>query len=186
MINFLKSLAVVIAASLIGGCAATPTVDQNSVSQLAMEIQALGSDVDPQEAEQAARIAHSYSLQLAQEYQITDPPLIHNAKVTNGFRERGLCNHWTEDLNKRLKQERFDTLTLHWAISPPTTFRIIHHTVIVSAGEDTMYDGIVLDPWRYGGTLFWSQTQADERFNWRPRLEVREELIRKRAASSAG
>ncbi|MGI9369106.1 MAG: hypothetical protein ACR2O2_09730 [Ruegeria sp.] len=177
MAKLFSSLVIVMAILLISGCATSPTTDSKDVSGLAVAIQGLGPNVDPAEAQRAARIAYSYSLQLAQEYRVTDSAIIHNAKVVNGFRERGLCNHWAEDLLKRLRQEDFRTLDLHWAISPPTTFRIIHHSALISAKGDTMYQGIILDPWRYGGDLFWAPTEADERYNWRPRMEVREELI---------
>ena len=37
-----------------------------------------------------------------------------------------------------------------------------------------MYDGIVLDPWRYGGVLFWSPLVEDTRYEWVPREVVLE------------
>lgn len=177
MTKFFKSLIFVMAALLIGGCTAGPPPTQGGVDELALEIQRLGPRVDPEEAERAARIAFDYPLQLAKEYQITDPPIVHNAKIYQGYRERGLCNHWTEDMNTRLKQENFKTLTIHWAISPPTELRIIHHSVIISQVGDSIYEGIILDPWRFGGPLFWARTGDDTRYDWRPRLEVREELL---------
>ncbi len=124
-----------------------------SIDGLAQAIRALGPEVDPAEAARAAEIAHLYPLELAKAYGITDPPLIHNAKVIRGERPRGLCNHWAEDLERRLKAERFRTLQIHRAISPPSPFRIIHHTVVISARGGTIDEGIVLDPWRKGGTL---------------------------------
>ena len=107
----------------------------------------------------------------------------------HGQRERGLCNDWTEDLLKRLNQEQFRTLSLHWATSPPKQFRIIHHTAVISRRGDTLYDGIILDPWRYGGTLYWSRPAADKRYDWRPRLDVREnqiKILEAQAAAAAG
>lgn len=162
----------------LGGCAAPAPQDDGSVARLAAEIQKLGPDIDPAEAHLVARLSHEYSLELKRQYNVTDPPIIHNAKVINGFRERGLCNDWTEDLLKRLRQEDLKTLSLHWATSPPTPFRIIHHTTVVSRKGETLYDGIVLDPWRASGNLFWDNTRDDTRYNWRPRLEVRDELLR--------
>ncbi|MCW3780892.1 hypothetical protein [Defluviimonas salinarum] len=185
MPKFFASLLVAAAVLLIGGCAAKPTVTQGDIDALTREIKRLGPDVAPEEAERAASIAYLYSLQLAREYEITDPPIIHNDKVLHGLRERGLCNDWTEDLLKRLNQENFRTLSLHWATSPPATFRIIHHTAVISRRGDTLYDGIILDPWRYGGTLYWSRPQADRRYDWRPRLEVRENQIRIQEAEAA-
>jgi hypothetical protein len=46
--------------------------------------------------------------------------------------------------------------------------------------------GVVIDPWRHGGNLFWSQTRADKRYNWRPREEVLQELIAESEERAAG
>ena len=186
MTKYFISLLMAAAVSALASCAVEPTFTQSDVNELAAEIRGLGPSIDPREAERAASIAYSYSLQLAQEYKITDSPIVHNAKIYQGYRERGLCNHWTEDLSKRLKQEGFQTLTVHWATSPPTEFRIIHHTVIISARGDSIYEGVILDPWRNGGTIFWSKTQQDDRYDWRPRMEVREDLINSRTTGRAG
>ncbi|WP_170360048.1 hypothetical protein [Ruegeria arenilitoris] len=174
----LFALCAVLAAIVLGGCATKqPTVGQSDIDDLAMAIQALGPEVDRAEANKAATIAYSYSQQLKQEWNVTDSAIIHNAKVINGFREFGLCNDWAQAMTTRLKQENFRTLDLHWATSPPTAFRIIHHSALISAKGDSMYDGIILDPWRASGALTWAPVREDTKYNWRPRLEVREELI---------
>lgn len=180
MSRVITYVVVLVTVLLLAGCASAPPRAQGDVNALAQEIMRLGPRVDPQEAERAARIAFDYPLQLAKEYQITDPPIVHNAKIYQGYRERGLCNHWTEDMNARLKQAGFQTLTVHWAISPPTEFRIIHHSVIISQIGDTLEQGIILDPWRFGGPLFWAHTPDDTRYDWRPRAEVREDLLNSR------
>ncbi|NNK79513.1 MAG: hypothetical protein HKP40_12475 [Litoreibacter sp.] len=173
----LSFLAVV----LVSGCTTTtegePQVTrQEQVSELARGIRALGPNVDPEEAERAARIAYEYTGQLAVEYQITDSAIVHNMKVNQGLRPRGLCWHWAEDMETRLKQENFETLELHRAIANASNpFRLEHSTAIVSRRGDTMNEGVVLDPWRYGGELHWAPTLEDTRYNWRPRLEVLEE-----------
>nr|WP_101067675.1 hypothetical protein [Roseovarius salinarum] len=166
---------VVLAASLaLTGCAgAPPATERTEVAALATGIRALGKDVDPQEAARAARVAYAHTDRLAEEYRITDPPLVHNAKVNMGLRPRGLCWHWAHDMQARLAQERFRTLELHRAIAnADNPFRIDHSTVIVSRRGDTMFDGIVLDPWRKGGVLHWVPTRDDTRYAWRPRKEV--------------
>ncbi|MBV7395234.1 hypothetical protein [Mameliella sediminis] len=159
--------------------------DQTDIDALSARIRALGPEVDPGEAQRAARIAFQYSVQLKQEYEVTDPPLIHNAKVHNGERQRGLCNHWAEDLHRRLSQENFRTLSIQRAISPRTPFRIIHHSAVVTKRGDTIYDGVILDPWRNGGKLHWEGTRADDKYNWRPRQEVLKEMIAARKLRDA-
>ncbi|MBS9718037.1 hypothetical protein ACFFUT_07510 [Pseudohalocynthiibacter aestuariivivens] len=164
--------------TILAGCATTspagpPPPNQQEILELAQVIRALGDDVDPEEADRAAHIAYEYPLQLAQEYQITDSALIHNMKVNNGTRPRGLCWHWAQDMETRLKQENFQTLDLHRAIANSNMLlRIDHSTVIVSSRGDTMYEGLVLDPWRYSGELHWTPPREDSSYAWRPREEV--------------
>ena len=175
MLKTLTHVLSVLAITMLGACSAPPPSDDQQVQKLAVEIRSLGPDIDPEEAQRAARIAYDYTAQLAQEYQITDPPLIHNAKVNKGLRPRGLCWHWAEDIERRLKQEEFQTLALHRAIAnADNPFRIDHSTAIISRRGETMYDGVILDPWRYGGVLFWSPTLADTRYEWEPRAVVLE------------
>ncbi|SHE51211.1 hypothetical protein SAMN05444279_103152 [Ruegeria intermedia] len=167
----------------LGACTSAPPARSDDVARLAAQIRALGPEVDPEEAQRAARIAHAYTAQLAQEYQITDLPLIHNAKVNKGLRPRGLCWHWAEDIERRLKQEKFRTLTLHRAIAnADNPFRIDHSTAIISRRGDSMYDGVVLDPWRYGGVLYWSPLRKDTRYDWVPRDIVLEKRRQEQAA----
>ncbi|WP_170466293.1 hypothetical protein [Ruegeria arenilitoris] len=173
-----RTLAVLLALlSLVtlAACSAPPPQTGDEVQRLATQIRSLGPDIDPEEADRAARIAYSYTAQLVQEYEITDPPLIHNAKVNKGLRPRGLCWHWAEDIERRLKQENFETLELHRAIAnADNSFRIDHSTAIVSRKGDTMYEGVILDPWRYGGVLYWSPLVEDTRYEWVPRDVVLE------------
>lgn len=142
------------------------------VAALAAGILAMSDRIDPQEAARAARIAYQHSATLKAQYRVTDGPLVHNIKVNRGEKPRGLCWHWAEDMEKRLKAENFRTLQLHRAIANYDNWRLEHSTAIISLRGASMYDGMVLDPWRKGGTLFWERVRADTRYNWTPRLEV--------------
>lgn len=169
------------------GCAPAPKqVTKADVSMLASEIMALGTDVDTGEAERAAQIAYQYSLQLAEEYNVTDGPIVHNAKVNNGLRDRGICVHWAEDIEARLNLEGFKTLEIHRAIAEGNEFRIDHSTAIVSQKGGSLEDGIVLDPWRYGGLLFWSPTLDDDRYYWEPRMTVLQRKYQAKIARENG
>jgi hypothetical protein len=184
----LSFLAILIA----GGCAAPPRegpppADRRDIAALERGILALGDDVDLEEARRAARIAYAYTHQLAQEYGITDPPLIHNMKVNSGLRPRGLCYQWADDIEARLQREDFRTLDLHRAIAnADNPFLIDHSTTIISRRGDTLFQGIILDPWRKGGVLFWSPTLADIRYVWHPRTEVFERKRRRARIAGGG
>lgn len=152
-----------------------PSVAQlraQDISALAASIRALSPNVDPEEAARAARVTYEYVDQLRLEYQITDGPLRHNYKVNQGIKPRGLCWHWAADIEERLKAENFQTLDLHRAIANYDNLRLEHSTAIISAKGASMFDGIVLDPWRKGGELTWIAVRADTRYDWTPREEV--------------
>ncbi|MEQ9695467.1 hypothetical protein [Shimia sp. SDUM112013] len=144
------------------------------VDGLARALQTMDSTnrVAPQEARRAAEIAYAYSLEQREAYKVSDPPLIHNTKVNQGLRPRGLCWHWADDLEARLRREGFKSFSFHRAIANIDNLRVEHSTVILSAKGAPMQDGIVLDGWRYGGYLFWAPLPEDTRYTWVPRAEV--------------
>ena len=148
-----------------------PVPTELEIAKLAEGIASLGPDVDPEEAMRAARISFEHTRELAIQYEIVDPPLIHNTKVNMGLKPRGLCWHWAEDMEKRLKAENFETL-------------------VISQRGDDMNKGIVVDPWRTGGTLTFNPTSEDPDYDWLPQAVVhekkRQEMLseRRRAASA--
>lgn len=148
--------------------------EQTKIAELTAAIAALGPEVDPEEAATVARIAVEYPLfTLAPRYGAVDPPLVHNMKVNMGYKPRGLCKDWADDLEARLREENLATLSLHRAIANHDNIRIEHSTVIVSALGDEMEEGIVLDPWREGqGVLYWAKVVEDDHYDWWPRQEV--------------
>ncbi len=178
------ALLLVVATLVLSACG-TPPPDQlprphpSDIAELSREIQALGAGISAEEADRVARISYEYPLRLAVAYEVEDPPYIHNIKVNNGTKPRGLCYQWADDLEARLRQEGFTTLELQRAIAnSENPLRIEHSTVVVTAPGDSMYDGIVLDPWRNGGRLFWGHVTEDHKYPWLPRDEV---FRRKRA-----
>lgn len=160
---------------VLTACASAPPPPGTApdIAALARGIQSLSPQIDATEAQRAAAIAYQYTHQLALTYQITDPPLIHNAKVNAGTKPRGLCYHWAEDMERRLNTEGFTTLDMTRAIAnSETRFLIEHSTAVITAKGTPMEAGIVLDPWRDGGRLFWAPVATDTRYDWLPRTEV--------------
>ena len=143
------------------------------VARLEAGLLALGPDVDPEEAARAASIAFAYTAVLAKEYGITDAPLVHNTKVNMGLRPRGLCWHWAEDLENRLLAEDFQTLDVKRAIAnSESDWLIDHSTALLTPNGGALNDAMVLDPWRFGGRLFWDTVQEDTRYDWIPQEVV--------------
>lgn len=164
------------AALPLAACGSAPekraTTGPGEVERLAAAIRAMREDVDPDEAARAASIAFAHTRTLAIQYKITDPPLVHNTKVNMGLKPRGLCWHWAEDMENRLNAEGFETLEMSRAIAEGRGFRIDHSTAIINAKGDDYTRGVVLDPWREGGTLFFAPVSEDTRYFWEAREVV--------------
>ena len=171
---------LIVAFLLTQGCATSspqvdlpPTIERQRIADLSLAIRSLSTDIDPAEAQRAARISIEYTRQLAVQYEIEDSPIMHNFLVNIGVKPRGLCVDWTSDLLVRLQQEHFYSLQLHWGIANyENAFRIEHSTVIISARGDSLDQGLVLDPWRQGGQLFWAPTLQDPAYRWHPQAEI--------------
>ncbi|MBY6139955.1 hypothetical protein KUV26_10950 [Leisingera daeponensis] len=177
---------LILTAVTLAGCSTNPTATKGDVEELSVALQSLDPQVDPDEARRAAELAYSYSAHLARQYNVTTSPIVHNTLVNSGIKERGICVHYAEDMQARLNQENFQTLTMLRAIAEPKNeFRIDHSTAVIAAKGNGIYEGIVLDPWRYGGKLFWSATTEDSRYNWEPQLKVLRRKYERRMAKEA-
>ncbi|MCX7559594.1 hypothetical protein OS190_08420 [Sulfitobacter sp. F26204] len=168
-------IALLLALLLLAACAPKPPAPATprQITALALALRQMSPDVDPTEATIAARLSYATSRELARAYHITDSPLIHNAKVNAGTRPRGLCYHWAEDMQARLEAEGFHTLDVTRAIAnSDALFLIEHSTAVLTPKGAKMEDGVVIDPWRKGGTLFWSPVTEDRRYDWLPRAQV--------------
>ena len=149
--------------------------DTVKIAELEQAVAALGPGVDPAEAARLAFIAVTHPRQLARDWNVTDGPLVHNAKVNMGLRPAGLCYQWADAMEARLRAEGFRSVIFHRAIANHDNYRIEHSTVIVSAPGQTMEEGIILDPWRFGGRLHWSNTLEDPDYVWVRRDKVFED-----------
>ena len=165
--------------SLVGCATTTPAPAASAesstdrIQKLELAILEISNRIDAEEAGRAAKIAIEYPLELAEAYEIEHSPLMHNFLVNVGAKPRGLCTHWTWDLYARLQQERFKTIDLHWGIANyQSAFRLEHSTVIISAKGDSLQQGMVLDPWRQGGPLFFAKTEEDPDYQWYPHAEI--------------
>lgn len=138
----------------------------DKIKQLEQELIGLSAAVDLSEAQILAETAIRESAVLAEEYQLVRPAVAHNLLVVFGIRERGLCYHWTEDLMKKLQTLDLQSFQLHWGVAYRGSELREHNCVVVTAKGQRFAKGIVLDPWRNSGALFWAQVTKDS-YPWK-------------------
>ena len=141
------------------------------ITLLQNDLIALSDETDNSEARQLAQISINYSLHLAGEYRLVQPPYFHNILVRIGIKDRGLCYHWTEDLFNRLTSMELKSFILHRGVAYRGSNLREHNCVVVTARGQDFNEGIVLDPWRDSGDLYWGRVNAD-RYPWEERRQV--------------
>jgi hypothetical protein len=139
---------------------------RDKIKQLEHELVALSAAVDKTDAQIMAATAVRESAVLAEEYQLIRPAVTHNLLVVLGIKDRGLCYHWTEDLMKRLQALDLKSLQLQWGVAYRGSELREHNCVVITARGQSFFKGIVLDPWRNSGNLFWARVTKDS-YPWK-------------------
>ena len=88
-------------------------------------------------------------------------PIFNNFLVYHGFRKRGYCYQWTEDLLLALDAMKLKTLELHWGEAYAGTWRENNCLVITAKGQP-FERGMILEGWRHFGHLRWNLVLSDE------------------------
>lgn len=139
--------------------------DNYKIEKLYQAILSLSPNVVPSEAKFVAREAVLYPKVLANRYQLTSPPLYHNVLVNYGQRPRGLCYQWTYDMGQQINRPMKSLQFFHGVAFRRNYWRE-HSTLVVTAKGQAFKEGIVLDPWRNSGVLFWSRIKDDKKYPW--------------------
>ncbi len=138
--------------------------DEKSINDLRNALIALSPQtVDPNEAALLSETAHRSSRECAREYGVHGDPAIHNYLIHIGVKKRGICADYTHDIGARLREMRFKTLVLHWGTAWEKESDE-NNALIVTARNQSFYDGIVLDGWRRAGRLFWVHVLDDDEY----------------------
>lgn len=144
---------------------AIDAADEHKIVTLYQAIMSLGPNIVPSEAQFVAREAVLYPKVLANRYKLMSPPLYQNVLVNYGQRERGLCYQWTRDMGLQINRP-MQSLEFFHGVAFRNNMWKEHSTLVVAARGQTVRDGIVLDPWRNSGVLFWSRVKDDKKYPW--------------------
>ncbi len=139
--------------------------DEKKIVDLYNAIMTLGPNIVQSEAKFVAREAVLYPKILANRYKLMSPPLYQNVLVNYGKRERGLCYQWTRDMGLQINRP-MKSLHFFHGVAFRRNYWKEHSTLVVAAKGKGVADGIVLDPWRNSGTLFWSRVKDDKKYPW--------------------
>ncbi len=146
-------------------------IDWQKAEALENDLAALNHGSDGAEVRKVAETALKTSAFLTEEYRLVRPPVLHNLFVQMGWRDRGLCYQWTEDLMSHLLALQLKSYQLRWGVAHRGSDLREHNTVVITANGQSFENGLVLDPWRHSGRLY-SVVVKNDKYSW-------EELPRK-------
>jgi len=165
---------------LINACSHVPTplATNSKIDDLANAINALSTEVSREDATQTSQMLIHTAVKLADEYDMVAPALYHNVLVNTGFRKRGLCCHWAEDLHAKLRELNTRSLKFDWLVARLGNELREHNTVVIYPADSNWSNGLVFDPWRKAGTPYWSKVTSDK-YPWGPHpLSGRWDILR--------
>ena len=157
-------------AFLFAGCAVTSeTVSPSRINRLAVELKSLDSTIPSKEAMQLSRDIFYETAKLTKEFKLTSPPWFHNFLVNTGLREKGLCYHWSDTLYIYFLNRKYPHFEFHLAGANIGEYFFEHNVLVVTGKGGKFEKGIVIDPWRNSGKLYFSKLKDDTKYVWKHR-----------------
>ena len=162
--HFFSALCVVF---LLYGCSVTaPAVTQTKTERLTVLLSSLDSSIPKPEANRLALDILRETHSLTEEFELTSPPLFHNFLVNTGLRKKGLCYQWSDALYSYLSKGNYPSFSFHLYGANIGEYFSEHNTLVVTKKGEAQEEGIVIDPWRNSGELYFSTIKEDTVYHW--------------------
>jgi len=166
--NFFK---VLLLSFLLVGCVTPPLLSETRTVQLSKLLQSLDKSIPQDEAMLLSQNVFYETQKLTKEFELTSPPLFHNSLVNIGIREKGLCYHWSDTLYVHFSQKRYPHFEFHLVGANIGEYFSEHNALVVVAKDGSIQNGILIDPWRNSGKLYFSRVIEDKKYQWKHREE---------------
>ncbi len=140
--------------------------DESQILKLTHLLQSLDVNISRGEAKQLSTALFTQTNLLSTQFQMTSPPQYHNFLVNIGLKEKGLCYHWSDALYAYFSQETYPSFAFHLMGANIGEYWGEHNTLVVSAKDKEPQEGVVIDPWRNAGKLYFSKVVDDRVYRW--------------------
>ena len=165
--NFFKLLLL---SFLLVGCVVSPPLPSKlDTLQLSKLLQSLGKSIPQDEAMHLSQDIFHETQKLTKEFELTSPPLFHNSLVNIGLREKGLCYHWSDALYAHFIQKKYPSFAFHLVGANIGEYFSEHNALVIVAKGGSIKNGILIDPWRHSGKLYFSKVEDDLTYKWKHR-----------------
>lgn len=157
------------------GCSVsnTPQVNSSDIINLHQLLKSLNKNNNIKESSILANEMFQKAKFLKKSYALVKPPLFHNFLVNIGIKKRGLCWHFAYDMLAHAKSLNLNSFDYYIGGANINDYWEEHNSLIVTCKDCKFSNGIVLDPWRNSGKLFFAKIKNDTQYNWTQRGEKR-------------
>jgi len=171
----MKYIIITLLSLLFIGCSISNTQVEKKVNNddLAVLFFSLNNKINKKEATTLSNEMFKQAQFLKESYGLVKPPLFHNFLVNFGIKEKGLCWHFAQDMLKHAKTLELNSFDYYVGGANIGDYWKEHTTFIVTCKGCSFSEGIVLDPWRNSGKLFFSKIKNDTQYIWYQRGKKR-------------
>jgi len=151
-------------------CTVTPPgVTQNRVEALSKLLKSLDSSISSKEAKSLSHEIFQETGKLRKKFNPTPQPQFNNFLINARVKEKGLCYDWSDALYLHFSKKQYVHFEFHLLVAHKGKYFYEHNTLVVVAKGGNVLEGIVIDPWRNSGNLYFSKVSEDKKYEWRHR-----------------
>ncbi len=144
----------------------TPTLKEDKVKELAQTLQTLDTLVTYKEATKLSKELYQKTKELSKRFELTSPPQYHNFLVNIGVKEKGLCYHWADALYAYSRERDYPSFEFHLVGANIGEYWSEHNSLVIVGKGKPIESGIIIDPWRNSGKLYFSNVKEDTKYHW--------------------
>lgn len=154
------------------GCTNQPHTPLH-VNNLEKQLISLDTNISKEDAKKLSQEMISFALKLKKDYKLVSPPLYHNFLVNIGVKKRGLCWHFAYDMLFHAKALNLSSFDYYIGGANINDYWQEHNSLVVTCKQCKFDKGIILDPWRNSGILYFSKVKDDKNYAWTQRGGLR-------------
>ena len=157
---------------VVTGCSVKPVkVPESQVKALAFMLQGLDGNIKQEDALLLSRDLFRETAHLVKAFNLTSPPWFHNTLVNTGFRKKGLCYDWSDALYVHVVKQGYSEFDFHLGGANIGEYWREHNVLVVTAKGKPFDSGVVIDPWRDSGKLYFEKVKKDRQYSWKERKD---------------
>ncbi len=155
-----------IAFFLVGCVVTSPSPSESKTRELSKLLQTLDRSIPVEASLQLSHDIFNETAKLTKEFELTSPPWFHNFLVNVGVRKKGLCYHWSDALYVHFLEKNDPYFEFHLVGAHIGEYFFEHNALVAVAKNGKVLEGVLVDPWRDSGTLYFSKVNKDKKYKW--------------------